>query len=344
MEKIDFVVTWVDGNDPAWIAEKRKWQSMSTGAMCETGDANADCRYRSDGESLHYWFRAVEKFAPWVNMIHFVTCGQKPEWLDENNPKLHLVDHKDFIPAKFLPTFNANTIEMNLHRLEALSERFVLFNDDMFLLQPVGQDFFFRNGDPVLDTDLRISPFLGYNNWSRFVFNGYCLVNQSFNTRQTIWKNRRKWFNVKALGLKRVRQNLLCYLANKTVPVGAYSHVANPHLKSSLEEVWQKWPDAMDNTSSSKFRTDDKVNQWMLCAWNQAKGRFYPVHEKNRGQNVEISSNTLGWICQLIREQSVPQICINDTQNNDTNFAVSMARICEAFDAILPEKSSFEKY
>ena len=124
----------------------------------------------------------------------------------------------------------------------------------------------------------------------------------------------------------------------------ALQHVANPHLKSSLEEVWQKWPDAMDNTSSSKFRTDDKVNQWMLCAWNQAKGRFYPVHEKNRGQNVEISSNTLGWICQLIREQSVPQICINDTQNNDTDFAVSMARICEAFDAILPEKSTFEKY
>ena len=25
MEKIDFVITWVDGNDEKWIKEKEKW-------------------------------------------------------------------------------------------------------------------------------------------------------------------------------------------------------------------------------------------------------------------------------------------------------------------------------
>ena len=54
-------------------------------------------RFRDYGV-LKYWFRGVEKFAPWVRRIHFVTGGQKPEWLDTDNPRIHLVDHKDFIP------------------------------------------------------------------------------------------------------------------------------------------------------------------------------------------------------------------------------------------------------
>ncbi len=88
-------------------------------------DANADCRYRDYG-LLRYWFRSVERFAPWVNRMFFVTCGQKPEWLDENNPRLRLVNHADYIPAACLPTFQSNTIELNLHRIPDLSERFVL--------------------------------------------------------------------------------------------------------------------------------------------------------------------------------------------------------------------------
>ena len=26
MDKIDFVIPWVDGNDPAWIAQRKKYQ------------------------------------------------------------------------------------------------------------------------------------------------------------------------------------------------------------------------------------------------------------------------------------------------------------------------------
>jgi hypothetical protein len=36
MEKIDFVLTWVDGNDPEWLAEKRKWEALSRGKMSDT--------------------------------------------------------------------------------------------------------------------------------------------------------------------------------------------------------------------------------------------------------------------------------------------------------------------
>ena len=41
---------------------------------------------------------------------------------------------QDYIPAECLPTFSANTIEMNVHRIPSLAEHFVFFNDDFFLL------------------------------------------------------------------------------------------------------------------------------------------------------------------------------------------------------------------
>ena len=82
-----------------------------------------------------WWFRAVEKFAPWVNKIHFVTYGHLPKWLNIDNPKLNIAKHSDFIPQKYLPTFSSFPIEVNLHRIKGLAERFVYFNDDMFLLK-----------------------------------------------------------------------------------------------------------------------------------------------------------------------------------------------------------------
>lgn len=339
MEKIDFVVTWVDSSDPKWIAEKRKYEGT---IIKSSEEANAECRYRTNDELLRFWFRSIEKFAPWVNKIHFVTCGQKPSWLNGNHPRLNLVNHKDYIPSQYLPTFSSNVIELNLHRLPSLEEHFVLFNDDMYLLQPISDIFFFKKGEPVLSADLRYPRYLGYNNWGRFLYNDYCIVNRCFGIKKAIWENRNKWFNLKELGTKRVCQNILCYLSNRTLPVRIYEHVANPHLKSSLQELWDNCGDIMDNTSKSKFRSDEQVNQYLLCAWNQAKGLFAPIHEDKRGKQFEISPNTIEKITWAIENKQYPQVCLNDSLVNVDNDAC-IQKICNAFKVILPEKSEFEK-
>ena len=155
---VDFVIAWVDGSDPAWRARMAEWKrkamsELDAEAGALDGGANGDCRYRDFG-ILRHWFRAVEECAPWVNRVFLVTDGQKPDWLDETNPKLRLVDHRDYIPGKWLPTFNAMPIELNLHRIPDLSERFVFFNDDIFLLRPVRPDFWFRRGLPRLPANL----------------------------------------------------------------------------------------------------------------------------------------------------------------------------------------------
>ena len=116
---IDFVIPWVDDSDPVWRAKKAQY----TGVAASEG--NEDARYR-DWDTLKYWFRGVEKFAPWVRYIYFVTDNQKPEWLNVEHPKLKWVKHTDFIPEEYLPTFNSNVIELNLHRIDDLAEHFIL--------------------------------------------------------------------------------------------------------------------------------------------------------------------------------------------------------------------------
>ena len=85
--KIDFVITWVDGNDPEWQKERNKYLSDKIDL---NSNQNADCRYRDIG-TLRYWFRAVEKYAPWVNKIHFITWGHLPKWLNTEHEKLNIV-------------------------------------------------------------------------------------------------------------------------------------------------------------------------------------------------------------------------------------------------------------
>ena len=81
---IDFVVTWVDGNDEKWRLKKAKYDgSINTSKY----SMNSEKAYREWG-TFKYWFRGVEKFAPWVNKVYLVTDNQKPSWLNFNSDKL----------------------------------------------------------------------------------------------------------------------------------------------------------------------------------------------------------------------------------------------------------------
>ena len=343
MEKIDFVLPWVDDTRPEWnAARKQTWNKYYhvDQQPADDDDSNGSCRYRDMG-ILEYWFRSVEKFAPWVNKVYFVTCGQKPAWLNENHPKLVLVNHKDYIPEKYLPTFNANPIELNLHRIPGLSEHFVYFNDDMFLIRPASPELFFVDGQPCLPCDLTPCDYFGYNTWSFICLNDYFVLNDSFDIHDAIWKNRCKWFNVKHLGIKKAMKNFLCYKINRTMSIRGYDHLATAQLKSTFQEAWDTCPGILEDTSSKPFRTREQVNQWLLCGWNQAKGAFHPVLPNSQGCHFNVSTACIDEVCSIIRKQSIPQICLNDSEHND-NPERCFREIRAALDSILPEKSGFE--
>lgn len=338
MQAIDFVIPWVDGADPAWLTQKHHFVPC-----VESAADGRDERYRDWG-LLRYWFRGVEKNAPWVRKIHFVTCGHLPPWLNTAHPKLHIVQHRDYIPQKYLPTFSSHTIELNMHRMEGLSEQFVYFNDDTFILRPINSESFFRHGmpcdsalmNPIYTMDL--AEISGDSRIFYIPYNDVQYLNRHFDMRSCVKRNFRKWYSLK-YGTYLLR-NL--FLAPWPRFVGFVdTHLPQPFLKLSFEEAWNDSADILDQTCSNRIRTDQDVNQWYIRYRQLAQGRFYPaVPHKNAC--YQISSENIA-IFQAVRQKRHPLICINDSFKVGGNFEEEKRELIAAFDDILPEKSSFER-
>ncbi|MBE5958648.1 MAG: hypothetical protein E7254_07295 [Lachnospiraceae bacterium] len=331
---IDFVVLWVDGNDPEWQKEKSKYQSI------DENENNAVSRYRDWG-ILPYWFRAVEKFAPWVRTIHFVTWGHLPEFLDVNSPKLHIVKHEEFIPKEYLPTFSSHVIEMNIHRIPGLAEHFVYFNDDMFMLRTFEKEDFFREGLPcTYGGEVPIELIGNIGTWQHAAVNDLGIVNAHFPKRDSVSKFKKKYVNK----IYRWKDNLRTILLEKLYPdyFTGFKNIHAPaaYLKSSFEEVWKAESEKMESTCRDRFRTSDNVNQWVVLWWQIASGLFEPAVIDNYVESV--TEKTVDEICDVIEKQKYNYICLNDPEE-EINFELLSKRIQDAFDVILPKKSNFEK-
>ena len=324
---------WVDGSDREWLKEKNKYSEEKTNID------DAINRYRDIG-TLKYWFRGVEKYTPWVNKIHFVTWGHIPDWLNVDNPKLNIVNHKDFIPEKYLPTFSANPIELNLHRIKGLAEQFVLFNDDMFILNELSPEYFFKDNLPC--DYWKENPFEtekeGSNFFDHIILNDLFVINKNFDKREVIKKNLGKVFNVK-YGRSNVRFLMLNrwkYFTGFICP-----HTANPYLKSSYKDIWDKEYEILDNACSHKFRHILDVNQWVINWWQMCQGNFSVKSNKNVGKYFTLK-NYEGDLKDYILSDDSTIVCINDT-DKDIDFEKAKKGIIEIFEKKLSEKSSFEK-
>lgn len=324
---IDFVVPWVDGNDVEWLKQKEKYKPS------ENTDARNN-RYR-DWDNLQYWFRGVEKFTPWVRKIHFVTWGHLPEWLNVNNPKLHIVNHEDYIQKDYLPTFNSHTIELNIHRIKGLAENFVYFNDDMFIIKPIKIEDFFKNGLPC---DVAILDAIGVTElFSYILVNNIKIINKNFNKKKVLMNNKLKWFNPK-YG-KELYRTLSLY------PWKNFTGFYNPHLpiaykKETFKEVWKKEYRILDETSKNKFRSITDVSGWLFRYWRIVKGEFYPQSISGKHYDVCSKSDCVH-IYNTILNQKCKMICINDSVKQD-EFEDIKNQFNATFEKILPEKSSFE--
>ena len=334
---IDFVIPWVDGNDPAWQAERAKYDSKSSGD-------NSPTRFR-DWDILHFWFRGVEKFAPWVNKIHFITWGHLPEWLNTDNPKLHIVNHKDYIPEQYLPTFSSHPIELNMHRIEGLAEHFVYFNDDMFLTRAVKETDFFRHGLPcdsaiMKPVNMKIkSPLPLPHNTIKAEVNDMFVINHRFNKKEVLKKHWRKFFNVK---YGKAMISTILMLPYTDISGFYIQHLPASYRKSIFERVWQENPEILDITSSHKFRFNTDVNQWLFQYYQFCLGMFEPVRIGGRGKCFE-GSQTFTTMLDALKRQKYKMVCCNDSNNIQENFDRCKEQLQHAFESILPEKSSFER-
>lgn len=331
MDKIDIVMTWVDGNDPEWKRQKAEWELKIKGI---DSSSNNDARYR-EWDNIQYIFRGIEKYMPWVNMVHFVTWGHTPKWLNKECKKLHIVNHKDFIPENYLPTFNSNAIELNLHRIQGLEDMFINFNDDMFVIGDTKPEDFFENGLPK---DIAIlSPAPCFRDVMCCIeANNFGIINDHFKV-DDIKRYKEKWYSLK-YGKFLIRTILFSKF--KTI-LGLFEpHIPFSHLKSTLSEVWDKEFEVLDNTSKNKFRTRDDVNEWLFRHWQLMSGKFEP---RRWDFGLLMSAADTKDIVELLKSSNgFKTICINDSTVVD-NFEECKRVINGALEEKFPQKSMFEK-
>lgn len=288
---IDIVLTYVDNSDPVWQAEYSKFNVDVS-----------DRRYRS-WDNLKYWFRGIERNMPFIRTIHMVVSNieQVPEWL--NQEKIHIILHKDIIPQEFLPTFNSTTIEMFLPFIEGLSEKFIYFNDDMFVMNPCTEEDFFSNGKPIYSLIHRKHAINTFRNQCR---NSYRLA-------------------MRASGFKDERRNHYFYIR----------HSADPMLRSDALELWKKEGESILG-SLTKFREPWNMTQYLfpdysIMKGNWVEGEFNFKYLKMRNLEDVLKEIKFG-VCKCI--------CINDTEVD--GFESQKEMINDIFSDRFTNKSCFE--
>lgn len=335
---IDFVMTWVDGSDPEWLKKKAKYKG---------NDWQEDAARYRDWDLLRYWFRAVETYAPWVHHVFFVTDHQRPAWLNTDNPKLITVNHTDYIPERYLPTFNSNCIEAFLHNIPGLSEHFVAFNDDMFINQPVATEYYFHDGKPCIGTYEHVFEGRGYEpkqGWgiSETEYRNVQVLNAFLNRQEVTAANPRGWYG-RYLGPKYRLQAYMIKLFRRT----EFQHFYTPHnekafLKETFEKVWKYALHPMEETCT-RLREPTNLNIYLMRLWQMAENNFWPTDELSHKTVIQLHRDSLPQLERLLGDDNIKSLCLNDSPDcTYDDYQWLKPRIIEIFEKKLPRKSSFE--
>jgi len=328
-KEIDIVLTWVDDSDEKWRRERNEYLCQEMGII---DTDNSEERYR-DWDNLQYIFRGIEKNMPWVRKVHFVTCGHLPKWMNTSNPKLNIVRHEDFIPAEYLPTFNSNAIELNLHRIPGITDCFIDFNDDTFIVGSTTVDDFFKSGKPC---DMAaVSPvFIQRSVMPNIEINNLKILNSYFGM-QDIKKNASKWMSPLLYGQFSLRTALLMHFS--TI-IGIFQpHIPCGYNKAVFEKVWQLEGKYLDAVCSNRFRSIEDCNIWLFREWQLLSGEFEPRSHKF---GKLLFSDDIEGIRAAIAAKACKLICINDNAGKDFEHQKKLVNV--ELGRLYPEKSSFE--
>jgi hypothetical protein len=149
---IDAVITWVDGSSDDHFRKRTHYMAQAFRPLHE--NAVNPHRWACNNEIL-YCLQSIENNAPWVRKIWIVVDETKPVLfgLSVNlRAKINFVFHHEIFDGftDMLPTFNSLAIESLIWRIDGLSERFMYFNDDVFLTAPLQPTDVFEGFSPVL--------------------------------------------------------------------------------------------------------------------------------------------------------------------------------------------------
>jgi hypothetical protein len=320
---VDAVFLWVDGSDPVWLAKKKALHRQIFGETKES-DATQQARFRDNGE-LRYALRSLEQYAPWINRVHIITDDQIPPWI--NTSRVNIVYHRDIFPTDaLLPVFNTRPIAFCAHRIPGLAEHFLMFEDDFMLGRSVTkQDFFTKDGRPI------------------------------------IWMAKRSNKRIELMLSKKHNTSHDAVIANSHRVIrnhfgssypGTTRHYPKSMTRHTVEQLWKIFPDLIDRTLKSPFRSfDDGIitTLYPLYMISSRNGELKKINGLSQiiafftGGILHVGGSlgdeNLSHKIRLIRLLKPRTFCINDAQKatmQDKNLFINFLQ------KLFPNPSKFE--
>lgn len=290
--------------DPVWQASYKQHVNPNI----DMNDSST-CRFRDWG-SFKYVFRSMDINMPWINNVFLIvaTESQVPSWLDTT--KVRVVQHKDFIPAEYLPVFNSNTIEMFLSRIKGLSDRYIYSNDDIFFLNPLqAADFFDANNKPVV----------------QYLVKGK--VNSAF---------------LKVV--KRTFDTVLKDFNHAQVKEGTFYkpyHICQPMAGEIVKTVSILHEEQMLQSITRTRDNEKNLNQYLYTDYEILMGMGKPA-DQEMANYFSFDNYNIGDLAQLllVTPAKLKVLCINDTDAATPDIASKVPRL---LDIKFPNKCKYEK-
>lgn len=267
MNSIDYVIPMVFPSD-------RQWQSDLRRAGGHTPER--EVRFRSWGTE-RLLVQCVRRNLPFVRdvVILLARDSQVQPWMETEN--VRVVTHAEFIPKLFLPTFNSCAIEMFLHRIPGISERFLYSNDDIFPLSSLQESDFFQDGRPCQHHTER-----GYPSQPN-IFHKSCLAGINFVAGEFGLRFTDRWLKG--------------------------GHSIAPILLSTCRHLWERGAREIEG-SVTPFRSPRNFNQY-IYGWHQHFSGNY-VDQVPKRRFLSVKTQTLEEMTEAINQDDPGILCIND--------------------------------
>ena len=265
MEKIDAVITWVDGSEPNYklkLEENLKNKKIIN-------------RQYTQANEIDFCVASIIKFAPFVRKIFIVTDKQKPKFSGIRHmvslEKIEIIDHEEIFRDNLdcMPSFNIRSIDALLFKIKDLSDKFIYFNDDMFLVKETTKEDWFKDNKAILT-----------GSWAK-----------------TYNKQLIKTISHKIKNLLNIRPSFNAAQSKAANIVGFHNkyfksfHCGRPQIKSVIKDFYNKNPQRLTNQIKYKFRDGRQYMPYSLCWHLLIKENLYVESSTNKLVEINKSRN-----------------------------------------------------
>lgn len=292
-DPIDAVITWVNGSSTEHTRKRQLYMAQAVKPLHE--NAVNPHRWVCNDEIL-YCVQSIDNYAPWTRHIWIVVDHETPDLStlsDALRAKVRFAFHRDIFAGfeHALPTFNSLAIESMIWRIADLSERFLYFNDDVFLTAPLAPGDVFDGASPVL--------------------RGKWVDHSAMLTDPALRRDPAKYNYVMQL-------NAAMLMGFDPARLFAAAHVVHPLRRSKMADLFERLPDAFANNIRHRFRDLSQflpqgLHNHACIADDDAVLNFAADHVHIRsGQGNAVPAIETRTLLQNVTTSDIKFLCVND--------------------------------